>query len=112
MRTHAVSDHVILASELGKSLIDIFTKRLLPVKFVFLVCPSGSYLDSNNGNACMACPVDTYSTGTNVNSCADCPTGTNTQTMTGQQSSAACGRELLLTNFVQEMTESTNRVII
>ena len=61
------------------------------VLFLILVCPTGSYLNSNNNNACELCPVDTYGSSTNVGSCSNCPSLTNTQGQTGQTSVNACG---------------------
>ena len=70
-----------------------YTSRILNSNVNFsLVCPSGSFLNSNKANACEMCPVNTYSTGTNANSCTNCPSGTNTQQQNGQSTQTACGK--------------------
>ena len=56
------------------------------------VCPSGSYLNADNNNACEVCPVDTYGSGTNANSCNNCQSGTNTQGQTGRTDVSSCGK--------------------
>ena len=66
-----------------------------------LVCPSGSYLNANNNNACEVCPVNTHSNGTNINECMPCPSGTNTQEQTGQTTENSCGKTRLFTWGVQ-----------
>ena len=64
--------------------------------FSFVVCPEGSYLNSQDNGACTICPVNTYSTATDSNMCSNCPLGTNTQELTGRTSSNACGKQRII----------------
>ena len=56
-----------------------------------LVCPSGSFINSNNNGVCELCPVNAYNSGTNSATCTECPSGTNTQQQTGQKLQSSCG---------------------
>ena len=80
------------------------------MKSYISVCPSGSYLNSNNGDACEVCPADTYGSGSNAKSCTNCPSGTNTQQQTGQISINACGKQFIKTccisDFIMLETQS------
>ncbi len=59
-----------------------------PLFLCITACPPGSFLNSNNNEACEKCPLNTVSTSRNSRTCTACPPGTNTQQLTGQTS---CG---------------------
>ena len=65
----------------------------------FVVCPEGSYLNSQDNGACTICPVNTYSTATDSNMCSNCPLGTNTQELTGRTSFNACGKRRIIFKY-------------
>ena len=67
--------------------------------FSLVVCPEGSYLNSQDSGACTICPVNTYSTTTDSNMCSNCPLGTNTQELTGRTSSNACGKRMIIFKY-------------
>ena len=71
-------------------MICVISITVISLRFI-LVCPTGSFYNSDNGGACDLCPVNTYGTSTNAASCTDCPSGRTTQQMTGQTSQNDCG---------------------
>ena len=68
-----------------------FAKSHEVLKYIS-VCPTGSFYNPDNANACEPCPINTYGTSTNADSCSNCPSGTDTQDQTGQTSQNACGK--------------------
>ena len=72
----------------------------------FVVCPEGSYWNSQDNGACTICPVNTYSTATDSNMCSNCPLGTNTQELTGRTSSNACGKRRIIFKYMIQIVIS------